>query len=577
MRRTSSPPLHPSMSEDRHSFKQSESTSYSKGRSTMRNPRSTIFALVLALAILAAACGGTTETTTSTEAEGTSTSATDSGGADTPQAQGDTLRVAVSRFQFETLDPAEAGPATHGYWDPIYDYLFDADGPEVLPGLIEEWQSSDDGLTWTFTVRSGVRWHNGRELDADDIKFNFDLMETRLHDTATVLRDVLEEVVVTAPTEIQITLSEPVPLLLDWLSATSSYAIVPREYGEMTTEEWLANPIGTGPWRYVDHSVGDYIIFEALDEHWRKVPEFEKLEMRVVPEDSTRLAMISRGDVDLIEAPLSAIPEIENSDANLNVISVKQAVTAGVYLTGIYNEGAPAYDPERPWADRRVREALNLAVNREAIIENLLYGEAQPAVVASVLPWQLGWKDSWESYPYDPERARGLLEEAGYPDGFPVTVHAYPRPGIPDLPLVIEAVAADWSRIGIDVEIFPSDWAGIARPSVREGEADFLLGHSLGVFAPDLDLVLWREPNRWFETSDLVNGALDRLAAATTREEVAAAIGEVGDAVLEDFAWVPIAIVNQIYVANADTIGEAPIVAHAGGLNHLEFVTRAGS
>ena len=540
--------------------------------------RKDIATIVTILAIVLAACGSTADTTNTTGAPETASSGTTAGTPDESGGPaGETLRVAVSRFQFETLDPAEAGPATHGYWDPIYDYLFDADGAEILPGLIDEWESSEDGLTWTFRVRDGVTWHNGRALDAEDIKFNFDLMETRLHDTATVLRDVLESVTVTGPREIEIVLSEPVPLLLDWLSATSSYAIVPREYGEVTTEEWLANPIGTGPWRYLEHSVGDFIRFEALDEHWRKVPEFQFLEMAVVPEDSTRLAMISRGDVDLIEAPLSSIPEIENSEANLEVISVKQAVTAGVYFTGIYEEGAPAYDPERPWADPRVREALNLAVDRQAIIDNLLYGEAEPATVASVLPWQLGWSDDWESYPYDPQRAAELLAEAGYPDGFPVTVHAYPRPGIPDLPLVIEAVASDWSRLGLDVEIFPSDWAGIARPLVRDGEADFLLGHAMGVFAPDLDLVLWRAPNRWFETSPVLNAALDSLAAATTRDEVEVAIGGVGDAVLREFAWVPIAIVNQIYVANADTIGDAPIVAHAGGLNHLEFVTRASS
>ena len=487
-----------------------------------------------------------------------------------------TLRIAVSRFQFETLDPAEAGPATHGYWDPIYDYFFDADGAEILPGLIEEWSSSDDGLTWVFQVRQGVKWHNGRELDAEDIKWNFDWMQTRVHDTGTVLRDLMESVEVTGPNEVTVVLSSPVPLILDWLSATSSYALVPREYEDMTTQEWLANPIGSGPWRYVDHSVGEFIRYEAVEDHWRKVPEFKELIMTVVPEDSTRLAMLSQGDVDLIDAPLSFFPEIEASSANLNIVSVKQGVSAGVYFTGVYNDAeAPAFDPDRPWAKKEVREALNLAVDKQAIIDTILFGQAELAIVASVLPWQVGWSDSWEPHPYDPERAKQLLIDAGYLDGFSVTVHAYPRPGIPDLPLVIEAVAADWSRLGLDVEIFPSDWPGIARPLVRSGEADFLLGHSLGVFAADLDKVLWRAPNRYFETSALLNAALDGLNSARTRDEIAAAIGRVGDAVIAEFAWVPVAIVNQIYVSNADTIGDAPIVAHAGGLNHLEYVTHA--
>lgn len=564
------------------------------GRVRARLETRWVLSLLVALAMLAAACGDDSPSTTTTAGvetadavtttdivtttvsdttpvDDTATTVSDPAGG--PEG---TLRIAVSRFQFETLDPAEAGPATHGYWDPIYDYMFDVDGDEIQPGLVEEWSSSDDGLTWVFQVRQGVNWHNGRELDAEDIKWNFDWMQTRQHDTATILRDVLESVEVTGPFEVTVTLSQPVPLILDWLSATNSYSLVPREYNDMTATEWLANPIGSGPWRYVDHSVGEFVEYEAVEEHWRKIPEFEELIMRVVPEDSTRLAMLIQGDVDLIDAPLSFVPEVEASSANLTIISVKQAVSAGIYFTGVYEDAtAPAYDPDRPWAKKEVREALNLAVDKQAIIDTILFGEGQLAVVASVLPWQLGWSDSWAPHPYDPERAKQLLTEAGYPDGFSLTVHAYPRPGIPDLPLVIEAVAADWARLGLDVEIFPSDWPGIARPLVRGGEADFLLGHSLGVFPPNLDRVLWRAPNRYFETSELINSALDALESAETREEVADAIGRVGDAVIEEFAWVPVAIVNQLYVANGTTIGNAPIVAHAGGLNHLEYVTHA--
>ncbi len=554
-----------------------------------------VSSLVVALVMVAAACGDDSTSTTTTAGvvttgDVTTTATATAPASDTTSAsdtattvseptdgpQG-TLRIAVSRFQFETLDPAEAGPATHGYWDPIYDYMFDVDGDEIQPGLVEEWRNSEDGLTWVFQVRQGAKWHNGREVDAEDIKWNFDWMQTRQHDTATILRDVLESVEVSGPFEVTVKLSQPVPLILDWLSATNSYSLVPREYNDMTTTEWLNNPIGSGPWSYVDHSVGEFVRYEAVGEHWRKVPEFKELVMTVVPEDSTRLAMLVQGDVDLIDAPLSFVPEVEASSANLKTISVKQAVSAGIYFTGVYQDAteAPAYDPDRPWAKKEVREALNLAVDKQAIIDTILFGEGQLAVVASVLPWQLGWSDSWAPHPYDPDRAKQLLTEAGYPDGFSVTVHAYPRPGIPDLPLVIEAVAADWARLGLDVEIFPSDWPGIARPLVRGGEADFLLGHSLGVFPPNLDRVLWRAPNRYFETSELINSALDALESAQTREEVADAIGRVGDAVIEEFAWVPVAIVNQLYVANGDTIGDAPIMAHAGGLNHLEYVTHS--
>ena len=547
--------------------------------------------LLLSLALIAGACGSDegddaapSATTvaaaalaaTTTAAPAAITTTTVAPAAEVAAVSGPegTLRVGVSRFQFETLDPAKAGPATHGYWDPMYDYFFDNDGSEILGGLIDEWTSSDDGLTWVFHVREGVTWHNGRELDAEDIKWNFDWMQTRQHDTALVLKDNIQSVEVTGPSEVTLVLGEPVPLLLDWLSATSSYALTPREYKDTTTEDWLANPIGSGPFRYVDHSIGEFILYEAVDEHWRKVSEFAELLMTVVPEDSTRLAMLSRGEVDLIDAPLSSMPEVEASDANLNIISVKQAVTAGVVLSGVYNEDAPGYDPDRPWAKIEVREALNLAVDKQAIIDVILFGQAEPAIAASVLPWQLGWNDSWEPHPYDPERAKQLLADAGYPDGFSVTVHAYPRPGIPDLPLVIEAVAADWSRLGLDVEIFPSDW-GIARPVIRSGEADFMTGHSLGVFAADLDRVLWNAPNRWFENSESIDAALVDLQAAATRDEIAVAIGAVTDAVHAEFAWVPVAIVNQLFVSNAGTIGDVPIVAHAGGLNHLEYVTHA--
>lgn len=488
-----------------------------------------------------------------------------------------TLRVAVASFAFETTLPAEGSVAGHMYWDPIYDYMFTRDSNgQIQPGLISAWKSSADGLTVTMTVRQGVKWHNGRELDAEDIAFNFKYWITASvskHNTTSVIGKNVASYEVTGKHEVVVKLKKPQAMFLDWLAEPVTAIVVPREYGSMDKNDARENPIGTGPWKFVSRSLGENIRFEAFTDHWRQVPQFKNLEFLLVPEPSTRLAMLKRAEVDIIDVPLSFKKEIEG--LSLKVIRASDAFSSYLVFTGLYKDPkAPAYDPNVPWRKFKVRQALNLAIDRQAISDHVFQGEARPAVVPLPLPSQIGYKASWKPYPYEPDKAKKLIVEAGYPDGFEIKLMSYPRPGVPDVPLMIEAVADYWSRVGVKVKITKTEWGAI-RPTVRARKVnDFATPITQGMANPDVIAILLGPPFYFFTLSPQVDAAVAAVKGAGNSKQMAAGLAQIGDAMIDQYAVVPIALLNQIYVANPKTIGNWPVVAHQGGANRFEYATR---
>ena len=485
-----------------------------------------------------------------------------------------TLRVAVASFAYETFVPGDGSVAGHLYWDPIYDYMFYRN-PEgkIQPGLIDSWSFSDDGLTLTMKVRQGVKWHNGRPLDAEDIAFNFKYWitpNTSKHNTTSVLSPNIESYAVTAPDEVVVKLKKPQALFLDWLSEAVSAVVVPKEYGTMDPAVVREHPIGTGAWKFASRSLGENVKFEAVPGHWRQSPSFKELEFRLIPEPSTRLAMLRRGETDIIDVPLSFKKELK--DLPLNVVRAEDAFSSYLFFAGMYKDpSAPAYDSTLPWRKRAVREALNLAIDRQAISDFIFQGEARPAVVPLPLPAQPGYKGDWSPYPYDPDKAKKLLADAGYPSGFELKLISYPRPGVPDIPLMIEAVADYWSRVGVKVTIEKSEWGAI-RPLVRGRQVkDFAAPITQGLASPDVIAILLGPPFYFFNISPEIEAAGAAVKGAKSGDEMADALGKLGDAMIEQQAVVPISLLNQIYVVDPESVGSWPVHAHQGGPNSFEY------
>jgi peptide/nickel transport system substrate-binding protein len=259
--------------------------------------------------------------------------------------------------------------------------------------------------------------------------------------------------------EFNIQMSKP-QIFLDWdLTDAQGNLGVPVDkshYDSVGEDEYARNPVHTGVYQWTDHLKGDFIELSAWGEHWREgVPLWESVLIKTIPEESTRLAAIKAGEVDVINLSRERVTEMEN--AGFRVYPRPGQAVIGFYFHQQWEDV--------PWADLRVRKAMNLAINRDELVEFIFAGRGSPGIVYPMpLSGEVygGW-DRWgpklDPYPYDPDQSRALLEEAGFGDGFSITMHSYPRPDAPEGPRMVEALAGYFEAIGIDVTIQPIDSA----------------------------------------------------------------------------------------------------------------------
>ncbi len=380
-----------------------------------------------------------------------------------------TLTVSLENLGAQTTDPILQTRAGHAqYQAPIYDALlgfnYESQYGGVGPGVAEEWGIDPDGSSWTFNIAPGLVFHNGETLDAHDVKFSIE--RTMYHEESVVgdgnrlnrqLRQPSEdaiEVVDDLTVRMHTDGSKPHFWSLLTRAVFQGGQIMPQEYIETVGDEgFRANPVGSGPWMYAEHSVGDYFRYESFDKSHRGVPHFANLSLLLVPEESTKLAMVRTGQADLIDLVPESAPEVEAAGAQLTVI---EGVGMFIYqFWGLYFDEAQAL----PIGDIRVREAMSLAINRDDIIEFTLNGYGRPSMPFATFPtsvdvdvprWQR-WSE--EALAYDPDRARALLAEAGYADGFEVTFWSTNFSGTPYMNDLSQAVTGFWEEIGIKTDL----------------------------------------------------------------------------------------------------------------------------
>ena len=354
------------------------------------------------------------------------------------------------------------GGSQHDLWEIVYDYLiYTKTDYTFVGGLAERWETSADATAVTVWLRKGIQFNDGwGELTAEDVKYTFEKImgPDSTAQSAEAFNETIESIEIVDPYTIVIHLKESDPVW--WLSLTDSAGIwqpiVSKKYIETVGEsEAMEHPIGSGPYRLVEHVFGDYLKFEAVEDHWRVVPEFQYLTLKIIPEISTAIAQLKTGVIDATVINSAQIPEVEQ--AGFRIRSVPGAGTLFLVFGGMqdpqdsrYVEG---YSRQDPWADVRVREAMNLAIDRQAIIDALYAGIAVPCSMS----WNFTGRDDLEPIAYDPEKARQLLTEAGYPDGFSFEVASYPRDI--EVPLMIEAVVGYWEEIGLKPSIVMTDFA----------------------------------------------------------------------------------------------------------------------
>ncbi len=286
------------------------------------------------------------------------------------------------------------------------------------PSLAESWQEARDHLSYTFTLRRNVKFHDGSPVTAEDVKFSFERYKGA---SATLLKQKVGDVQVLGPTQVRFVLREPWPDFMLFYGTTASGAgwIVPKKYVEKVGEDGFKKaPIGAGPYRVVSYTPGVELVLEAFDGYWRKAPNIKRLVMRTMAEETTRAAALKRGEVDL--AYLFAGPVAEELRRTPGVRLEAPLLTGAFWL-----ELPEQWDPKSPWHDRRVRLAVSHAIDRQAINQAETLGFSR--LTGSIIPRIFQFAVTVEPPAYDPARARKLLAEAGYPNGFDAgELHPFP-------------------------------------------------------------------------------------------------------------------------------------------------------
>jgi len=307
------------------------------------------------------------------------------------------------------FDPGEVVGQLTPFW--VLYALHDAlvkpmPGNLATPSLAESWTLSPDGRNYEFKLRENLKFHNGDPFTADDVKFSFARAKGKL------LHDKVKEITVVSPTRVRFTLHEPWPDFMSYYGGLVSGAgwIVPKKYFEQVGPDGFKKaPVGLGPYRFVSHTPGVELVMEAFEGYWRKMPSVKRVVFKMVPESTTRVAMLKRGEVDiayLLEAPQAIEAK---RDPNLRL-----AFSGGIAV--FFLDFLDMWDPKSPWADQRVRLAASLALDRRSLSEAETLGASKPA--GNFVPRTFEFALPLDPQPYDPARAKKLLAEAGYPNGF---------------------------------------------------------------------------------------------------------------------------------------------------------------
>lgn len=340
-------------------------------------------------------------------------------------------------------------------------FIWGKEGRELVPGLAESWSFSPDGLTWTFRVREGIKFQNGTALTAEDVAYSLDqefgkgaiekAVDPSIRNTA---RDIREPFTATEPFTVSVTTAKPMmflPFSLSEMAPGPFGTVFSKAYRERVGRAGYndnPSPGTTGPFTLIKHDKGSLMRFERWDDYWaidQRNHQFEILDLRLIPELSTRVAALRTGEVDIIEANLEVRDQIESAGGK--IIWGPEALYLWVLSEGCW----PEADPVIPCYKKGIRQALDYAINKEMIAREI-YGEemAERRGWAHVSPSALGYERDLDSWPFDPAKAKALLAEAGCPnaDCFPdpYKIFTWEAGELPFVPDVAQIVCDMWEE-----------------------------------------------------------------------------------------------------------------------------------
>ncbi len=453
---------------------------------------------------------------------------------------------------------------------------------ELEPWLAEKWDVSPDGKVFTFYLRKGVKFHDGTDFNADAVVFSFERQRDPNHpfhkygewEYWSWCFNEIEKVEKVDDYTIKITLSEEFAPFLTTIAMFTVYIVSPKNH-EKWGAEASSHPVGTGPFKFVEWVKDDHITLEKFENYWGPKPKIDKLIFKVIPDASVRLLELQKGTIDGMEFPNPDDLEKIKGDKNLTLLT-QPGLNIG-YLAFNLGQDTPGYDPKL--SDVRVRKAIYHAINRQDIIEHLYKGTA--VVAKNPLPPTLwGYNDEIVDYEYNPDKAKELLKEAGYPNGFETNLWAMPvaRPYMFDPQKIAEAIQSDLAKVGIKAKIVTYDWGTYLDKTEGGEHAMCLLGWTMDYPDPDNILYVLLDPdaatvgsagNVAFYRNDKVH-ELNMLARKTydikEREKY---YKEIQRIVHEDIPWVPLAHAQQMVVFRSNVKG---FVLYPTGDYHFDTV-----
>jgi peptide/nickel transport system substrate-binding protein len=392
------------------------------------------------------------------------------------------LTIMVGDWAGERFDPVfAAGRAgALNYGRVMHGFLISGDAErEMIPGIANEWSLSDDGLTWEFTIREGVKFHNGNEVTAEDVQWSLEHMFgpggiQHFGVSATSISHEMDRAEVTRPDKVSVFTKTPLTTFDIEVSEAGDkwYGVMPKRPKLYDVEQELAydqDPIGAGPMRLVSHVQASSMSFERFEEYYYqpdngfsedKQVKFQSLDLLLVPEEATRVAALRSGEADIVPASLTTREQVETGGGRM--VFGQEGVYVDAKLLG-------CWDPQYPCHDKRVRQALDYAIDKK-LIQERLYGGPEVFQVKGwsvVTPSTIGYTPELDPWPFDPDKARQLLSDAGYPDGQgfgKLIVHTFPSTSMPFQVEAAQLAAEFWRReLNLDVEVRVGDSLAIAK------------------------------------------------------------------------------------------------------------------
>ena len=420
---------------------------------------------------------------------------------------------------------------------------FAEESTQIVPWLAESWTISADGLQYTFKLRKGVRFHDGTPFDAEAVKLSIERQINPDHPAnklgkypfANYFFGNVKAVEVLAEDRVAFLLKEPRASFLAVLCAPAASIVSPaavRKHGA----DYALTPVGTGPFRFASWDRGQRVVLERNPGYWRGPVPLERVVFRPVAEDQARLTELLTGAIDLIVGvPPDFVAQLE---ANPKFTVLKQ-VGAHVWYLGINNQ-------KKPLDDKRVRQALNYAVNKEAIVRDVLKGTGSISL-GPVLPGTWGAEPSLKPYPHDPERARKLLAEAGHPNGFTTTLWVPESGSGMQSPVAMATVIqSNLKAVGVTAQMQTIEWgAFIAKLRSREQEL-FALSWMAGSEDPDMVMYplfhssQWTPngPNRAMYKNERFDDLLTRARQTTDQAKRAVLYREAQQILYDEAPWI---------------------------------------